>query len=191
VTPELEAAYAEPHRRYHNRRHVEACLALLDEWPGIPERERRLLAWAIWWHDAIYDPRASDNEARSAELARRDLPHLGASADDADEVARLIRLTADHVVAEDDRLGAVLVSIDLAILATPPPVYEAYARAVREEYAHVPDDAWRAARAAVLQRFLDAPVIFPHPGFREAHEAQARANLTREMERLGQGWPPG
>ena len=184
MTPALEAAYAEPHRRYHTRRHIEACLDLLNEWPQIPERERRLLTWALWWHDAIYDPRASDNEARSAELAARDLPHLGASPEDVAEVARLIRLTAGHQVAEDDRLGAVLVSIDLAILATPPPVYEAYARAVREEYAHVAEDAWRAGRAAVLQRFLDAPVIYPHPGFRAAHEAQARTNLAQELATL-------
>ena len=184
MTPALEARYAEPHRRYHTRRHIEACLGLLDQWPEIPDRERRLLTWAIWWHDAIYDPRASDNEDRSAELARRELPHLGAMPDEVEEVARLIRLTAGHQVAEDDRLGAVMVSIDLAILATPPPVYDAYARAVREEYDHVPDQAWRAGRAAVLQRFLDGPVIFPHPGFRDAHEAQARANLAREIETL-------
>ena len=55
---------------------------------------------------------------------------------------------------------------------------------MREEYDHVPDQAWRAGRAAVLQRFLDGPVIFPHPGFRDAHEAQARANLAREIETL-------
>ena len=184
MTPALEARYAEPHRRYHTRRHVEACLDLLAEWPGIPERERQLLVWAIWWHDAVYDPTAPDNEAKSAELARRELPHLGASAADVDEVARLILLTAGHEVAEDDRLGAVLVSIDLAILATPDPIYDAYARAVREEYAHVPDEAWRVGRAAVLQRFLDAPVIFPHPGFRQAHEVQARENLARELATL-------
>jgi predicted metal-dependent HD superfamily phosphohydrolase len=184
VTPALEARYAEPHRRYHTRRHIEACLALLDEWPEIPPRERKLLTWAIWWHDAIYDPRASDNEAKSAELARRELPHLGATADEVEEVARLILLTAGHQTPDNDRPGAVLVSIDLAILATPPPVYDAYARAVRDEYAHLPDDAWRAGRAAVLQRFLDAPVIFPHPGFRAAHEAAARANLARELATL-------
>jgi predicted metal-dependent HD superfamily phosphohydrolase len=184
VTPSLEARYAEPHRRYHTRGHIEACLDLLAQWPEIPERERRLLTWAIWWHDAIYDPKASDNEARSAELARRELPHLGAGPDEVEEVARLVLLTAGHAVPEDDRLGAVLISIDLAILATPPPVYEAYARAIRAEYAHVPEDAWRAGRTAVLQRFLDASVIFPHPGFRDAHEAQARANLAREIEQL-------
>ena len=52
-----------------------------------------------------------------------------------------------------------------------------YARNVRAEYAHVPEDAWRRGRPAVLQRFLDAPVIHPDPSFRAVHEPQARANL--------------
>lgn len=101
-----------------------------------------------------------------------------------EEVDRLIRLTAGHEVAEGDRLGAVLVSIDLAILGESPDAYDAYARAVRKEYAHVPDPLWRGGRARVLQRFLDAPVIFPDPDFRAAREARARANLARELETL-------
>jgi predicted metal-dependent HD superfamily phosphohydrolase len=183
-TSSLEAAYAEPHRRYHTPAHIEACLDLLDAWPGLTADERRRLGWAIWWHDAVYDPRASDNEARSAELARRELPALGASPADVEEVARLIRLTAGHQVPEGDRPGAILVCIDLSILAAEPAAYDAYARAVREEYAHVPEPQWRSGRAAVLQRFLDAPVIFPDPAFRAAREAQARANLAREIASL-------
>jgi predicted metal-dependent HD superfamily phosphohydrolase len=184
VTPGLEAAYAEPHRRYHTRRHIEDCLEKLAGWPGLTEAERRLLTWAIWWHDAIYDPAAPDNEARSAELARAELPALGATPAEIEEVARLILLTAGHQVREGDRLGEVLVSIDLSILAATPADYDAYARNVRAEYAHVPDEAWRRGRPAVLQRFLDAPVIYPDPSFRAAHEPQARANLEREIASL-------
>lgn len=184
MTPGLEAAYAEPHRRYHTRRHIEHCLEMLDAVPDLTDRERRLLTWAIWWHDAVYDPRASDNEALSAELARHELPALGAAPDEIEEVARLIRLTAGHSVDAGDRLGAILVSIDLAVLGAAPADYDAYARAVREEYAHLPDAAWRASRSAVLQRFLEAPVIYPDPRIRAAREAAARANLARELSSL-------
>src|SRR5262245_18668397 len=115
MTPELERAYAEPHRRYHTRRHIEQCLALLDQVPDLMDSERQVLEWAIWWHDAIYDAKASDNEARSAEMAKGDLRDLGATIHQRDEVARLIRLTAGHQVEEEDRLGEILVSIDLSI----------------------------------------------------------------------------
>lgn len=184
MTPDLEAAYAEPHRRYHTRRHIEQCLALLDQVPELTERERETLTSAIWWHDAVYDAKASDNEARSAEMARRDLRDLDVSLHARDEIARLILLTAGHQVEEGDRLGEILVSIDLAILGAPPAEYDAYAQAVREEYAHVPDDLWRTGRARVLQRFLDAPVIFPDPAFAGGLETSARANLQRELASL-------
>lgn len=185
MTPKLEAAYAEPHRRYHTREHIEQCLALLDKVPDLMDSERRILELAIWWHDAVYDPKASDNEARSADMAKADLREFDdISIHARDEVARLIRLTAGHEVEEEDRLGEILVSIDLAILGAPAPRYDAYARAVREEYAHVPDEAWRQGRAAVLQRFLDAQVIFPDPGFAEWLDAQARDNLNRELASL-------
>lgn len=184
MKPRLEAAYAEPHRRYHTRAHIDACLRLLDEVQGLSAHERQILAWAIWWHDAVYDAKAADNEARSAEMADADLAEMGVGSADRAEVARLIHLTAGHTVEPGDRLGAILVSIDLSILGAQPADYDAYARAVREEYAHVPDELWRAGRGRVLTRFLEAPAIFPDPDLRERLEAQARANLTRELASL-------
>jgi predicted metal-dependent HD superfamily phosphohydrolase len=184
VTPELEAAYAEPHRRYHDRRHIERCLALLETLPDLTDGERRVLSWALWWHDAIYDAAAGDNEARSAEMAKAVLRELGASLHEREEVARLIRLTAGHEVEEGDRLGEILISIDLSILGAPAAEYDEYARNVRAEYAQVPDDLWRAGRAQVLQRFLGTPVIFPDPDFRARLEAPARENMARELASL-------
>jgi hypothetical protein len=102
VTPSLEVAYAEPHRRYHTRRHIEQCLALLDEVPDLMDSERQVLTYAIWWHDAVYDPLAKDNESRSADMARLDLRDFDVSIHAREEVARLIRLTAGHEVEEDE-----------------------------------------------------------------------------------------
>lgn len=184
MTPALEAAYAEPHRRYHSRAHIETCLTLLDEQDGLSEADRRLLRYAIWWHDAVYDPTRSDNEAVSAEMARNDLLAMGQTAAVADEVARLILLTKGHTVAPADRLGALLVSIDLAVLGGDPADYDAYAEGVRQEYAHVPDAAFRAGRARVMQRFLDARAIYPDPAFRARLEVRARSNIAREIAAL-------
>jgi predicted metal-dependent HD superfamily phosphohydrolase len=181
MTPELEAAYAEPHRRYHTRAHIEDCLAQLNAMEGLTGPERRLLTWAIWWHDAIYDPTRADNEALSAEMAERDLTGMGVAPAERDEVARLILLTAGHTVEPVDRLGAVLVSIDLSILGRAPDVYDRYAAAIREEYGFVPEDAYRTGRANVLRRFLEAPVLYPDLRLREQFETQARANLMREL----------
>jgi len=184
VTPELRQAYSEPHRRYHTLAHIEDCLAKLAHIDGLSDQDRRLLEWAIWWHDAVYDPTRSDNEAVSAEMARRDLEGFGASAEDRDEVERLILLTRGHTVEPRDRLGAVLVSIDLSILGAEPEVYDRYAAQIREEYAFVPEDAWRAGRGAVLQRFLEAETLYPDPEQRALYETPARENLARELASL-------
>src|SRR3990167_4126765 len=184
MTPALEAAYAEPHRRYHSRAHIEACLTLLAGLDGLSDQDRRLLEYAIWWHDAVYDPTRSDNEAVSADMARRDLTAMGEPAAVADEVARLILLTKGHTVAPGDRLGAPLVSIDLAVLGGEPADYAAYAAGVRAEYGFVSEPAFRAGRARGMQHFLDAEPIYPDPAFRARLETRARANITREIAAL-------
>ena len=186
MTPALEAAYGQSHRRYPTRAHIDDCLTKLAAIPVMSDPDRRLLTWAIWWHDAIYDPTRGDNEDASAVLARRDLPALGATAAEIDEVCRLILLTKGHTVAAGDRLGALMVSIDLSILGAAPADYDAYAVAIREEYGHVADAAFRAGRLGVLLGFVEAPEIFPDPDFHARCEAAARANLAREIAALAE-----
>ena len=181
------AAYAEPGRRYHDRRHLDDCLTKLEGVADLSERERRLLHWAILWHDAVYDPRRQDNEERSAELAAKELSACGVDPSDAAEVSRLILLTKGHKPEPGDSLGALLVSIDLSILGSPSDEYEAYAQAVREEYAHVPDDAWQVGRAAVLRSLLAAGPLYADERFRGALEAQARDNMEAELRSLSAG----
>jgi predicted metal-dependent HD superfamily phosphohydrolase len=181
------ACYAEPGRHYHDERHLEECEQRLDAVSDLGEAEQRLLRWALLWHDAVYDPRRSDNEERSAELARRDLAACGVDEDAAAEVARLILLTKGHRVRADDRVGALMVSIDLAILGSDPLRYREYSNDVRNEYAHVPEDAWRAGRAAVLQSLMADGPIFADPIFRASLEDQARTNVEAELRVLGEG----
>jgi predicted metal-dependent HD superfamily phosphohydrolase len=183
-TGDLLARYAEPHRRYHTLEHIRTCLDHLAEARGIVEGERRVLEAAIWFHDAIYDPNSSDNEVESAELARRVLTEAGEPEPVCAEVERLVRLTASHTVEPGDRLGAVMVSIDLAILGAEPEAYDAYVRQVREEYGQVPELLWRLGRAGVLRRLLATPVLYADPVFHRRYEERARANLQRELATL-------
>jgi predicted metal-dependent HD superfamily phosphohydrolase len=180
----LRAAYAEPHRRYHDMTHIADCLAELAAVEGLADERRLILAYAIWWHDVVYDPTRSDNEPASAALARRDLAALGETKTICAEVARLIELTTGHQVGEADPDGALLVSIDLAVLGRSPEAYDAYAAAIRQEYAHVPDAFFRPGRAGVLGRILEARPLYPDPAYRARYEAQARSNLSREIAAL-------
>ena len=176
---DMIAAYSAPSRHYHDLAHIEDCLDNLAHVEGLSAAERDILEAAIWWHDVVYDPTRSDNEELSAQLAEQNL-----GAENALEVGRLIRLTRTHQVEPSDRLGAILISIDLSILAAEPRRYDAYAAAIRKEFAHVPDAAYRAGRSDVLRRFAARPVIFPDAAFARALDRKARDNLARELAML-------
>lgn len=189
----LLTRHREPHRRYHTAVHVAHVLravARLAEAIGADAATTRTVRLAAWYHDAVYDPRAAAgaNEEASAALAERELVDLGEPAALAAAVARLVRLTAGHQPAPDDRAGALLIDADLGVLAADPATYQAYVNGVRAEYAHVDDDAWRAGRAAVLRGFLDRPRIH-HLDVEPEREARARANLAAELSGLT-GAPP-
>ncbi len=173
---ELLDRWREPHRHYHTLAHLAAMLAIVGQWP--------VVELAVWFHDAVYDPRATDNEEASAELAERSLPAVGAAPATVAEVARLVRLTATHDSAPGDGAGALLCDADLSILAADPARYDAYAAAVRREYGHVPDEVFRIGRAEVLRHLLGLPVLYRVVPERAQWEVRARANLTRELSAL-------
>jgi predicted metal-dependent HD superfamily phosphohydrolase len=175
----LVAAYTAPGRHYHNLTHIEDCLGALARVDGLSALEREILSEAIWWHDVVYDATRSDNEELSARLAEQ---HV--RADIRQEVGRLIRLTKTHDVRPGDRLGAILISIDLSILGAEPARYDAYAAAIRQEFIHVPEADYGAGRAHVLGRFAARPVIFPDAAFAARYDRQARENLARELASL-------
>ncbi|MFD5424238.1 hypothetical protein [Streptomyces sp. NPDC127084] len=178
--------WSEPQRRYHNVEHLAAVLGHVDTLAEYAENAD-LVRLAAWFHDAVYDPERSMNEERSARLAEKALPDAGLAQRDTDEVARLVRLTVTHAAQDGDRDGAVLCDADLAILASAPDAYAAYAAAVREEYGFVPDEAFRAGRADVLRHLLELPRLFRTPYGEREWEAAARHNLATELELLGAG----
>jgi predicted metal-dependent HD superfamily phosphohydrolase len=181
---DLLRRYAEPHRRYHTTEHLAAVLGHVDELLNEVD-DADAVRLAAWFHDAVYDPSRDDNEERSAVLAERMLAETGLPAGTIAEVARLVRLTTTHDPAEGDRNGAVLSDADLAILAAPPDGYAAYAAAVREEYAAVPDELFREGRADVLRSLLALPALFRTASARERWEEAARHNLRTELMLLG------
>jgi predicted metal-dependent HD superfamily phosphohydrolase len=179
----LLGRWAEPHRRYHTTDHL---LAVLDRAEGLAAYAGNpdAVLFAAWFHDAVYRPDRSENEERSAALAERALTEAGVGKALAAEVTRLVRLTADHDPEPGDRDGEVLCDADLAVLAGSPQEYAAYAAAVREEYAFVPDDAFRAGRADVLRQLLALERLFRTPYGEQHWERTARRNLSTELDLL-------
>jgi predicted metal-dependent HD superfamily phosphohydrolase len=183
IGEDLIARWSEPQRRYHTTDHLAFMLSVVDGHASAAD-DITAVRLAAWFHDIVYDPTRIDNELRSAECASTALGALGVETDRLAEVIRLIWLTTDHRVEPEDHNGALLCDADLAILAVAPDEYASYARAVRSEYAHVPDDAYRAGRIAVLAKLLDLPQLYHVPALRDAWEARARAQVTAEISAL-------
>ncbi|WP_328538128.1 HD domain-containing protein [Streptomyces sp. NBC_00344] len=179
----LLARWAEPQRRYHTTAHLTAVLDHIDTLAG-HAADPAAVRLAAWFHDAVYRPDRSENEARSAQLAGRALTEAGVSAARTDEVVRLVELTVSHDPQSGDSNGEVLCDADLAVLAGSSAAYAAYAAAVRAEYSFVPDEAFRAGRAAVLRQLLGLPELFRTPHGQAEWEEPARRNLATELALL-------
>jgi predicted metal-dependent HD superfamily phosphohydrolase len=169
---DLVARYREPHRRYHTLQHLEECFARFDELRALAEHPREV-ELAIWFHDAIYDTRRSDNEARSAAWARSV----------AGERVHMLVMATRHQAVPESADAKVLVDVDLWILGAPQPRFDEYEAQVREEYGWVPAFVYRKKRREVLQSFAARPAIYNTAPFMQRYEEQARANLARSLAR--------
>jgi predicted metal-dependent HD superfamily phosphohydrolase len=178
----LLSAWSGPQRHYHTLQHLEECLDLLEPARADAPHPAEVEA-AVWYHDAVYDPRRGDNEALSADWARRSLLAGGAPADAAERVAGLVLATA-HEAAPQGPDAALLVDVDLAILGAPAARFDEYDGQVRAEYAWVEAEDYRRARKRVLEGFLARGSIYSTPRFRAEREAMARSNLMRALARL-------
>lgn len=179
----LIARYEEPHRRYHTVQHLDECFARLDD-AGVLAEHLPEVELALWFHDAVYDTRRSDNEAQSAALARAQGVGAGVAASVLARVDALILATRHDAspVSADARL---LVDVDLAILGAPAARFDEYERQVRAEYAWVPGPIFRRKRREILEGFLSRPRLYATDAFHARFEDAARANLSRSIRALG------
>ena len=178
----LQVAYSAEGRCYHNSEHIRECFAYFERVRDRAHHPERVEA-AIWFHDAVYDVRRPDNEARSAELLRELAARAGIASSEADAIAALV-LCTKHDAAASGVDAHLLRDVDLSILGAPPERYARYERDIRREYAIVPEDLYKQARRRVLEKFLERFAIYETPYFYERLEGQARENLARAIAAL-------
>ena len=182
----LLAAWSEPQRRYHTLHHLGDCLALFEQAAHLAEHPAEVEI-ALWFHDAVYDLKSKDNEARSAAWADECLQAARAGQEVRERMHALIMATCHAALPTtlDERL---LVDIDLSILGAPAERFDEYEVQVRQEYAWVPGPLFRRKRREILQGFLARPSIYSTEWFFSRREEQARDNLRRSLSRLRAWW---
>jgi predicted metal-dependent HD superfamily phosphohydrolase len=175
--------WSEPHRHYHSPAHLQAVLDALDLLAA-EARSPVSVRLAAWFHDAVYEGRAGDDERASADLAAATLSELGFHYQQVADVQRLVMITVDHDPASGDPDGATLCDADLSVLGSDSSVYRTYTHAVRRDYAHVSDVDFQAGRTGVVERLLGREPLFRTPTGQARWEHAAKRNLAAELTAL-------
>ncbi|MDR3352190.1 MAG: Nudix family hydrolase [Zoogloeaceae bacterium] len=182
LVAELLAAYSEEGRHYHTLAHLDFMLAEFDAIRA-DIRDPDAMLFALFYHDVVYIPGRTDNEAQSAEFAAVRLERLGLSPPEIGKVRDLILATAGHMGSDDPDTNLFL-DLDLAALGVPRPRYLEMATLVRMEYPAYDEAHYTAGRLHFLDGFLSRSRIFQTPRFHSRYEALARANLAYERDVL-------
>lgn len=175
----LMEQFRQPHRHYHDQKHIAHCLAELDTARneiGNPD----MVELALWFHDAIYEPGDRNNELRSAELflsyAQTALPATLAK-----EVYDAILVTV-HQRQPERNNARFVVDIDLSSFGLPWPEFMADCHALRKEQVNVPDSEFYTSKRKFLRGLIDRSSIFVTPSFRQRYEDAARTNIERYLK---------
>ncbi|KZX76142.1 hypothetical protein A3715_20575 [Oleiphilus sp. HI0009] len=179
----LVQEYTSEPRKYHGLGHIHHMLELAEKIKSKVE-DWDSFYFAIWFHDVIQDKLLA-TEMLSAEKCCMAMLELGLDKSAADRAARLILATKSH---DQDYSGDVklFVDLDLSILGAPRKEYSAYANQCRQEF-NIPNWLYRKGRIELLRKFLNKKRIYKSDCFWEELEANARSNISYEMEILRNG----
>ena len=179
----LKEMYSEKGRFYHNLSHIKALLHLLEARKN-KLHDHNAIRFAIWFHDAVYNTKRSDNEEKSAELASEILGRLNVNMETTGYVRDLILATKDHNGGNLQADAKLFLDMDLAILGVAKEIYVNYSKAIREEYSWVPGVLYRRSRKKILRSFIEKERIYYTDEMNKRFEAQARMNINGEIESL-------
>ncbi len=172
---EIEEAYQNSRRHYHNLWHLEKIYSELPKYDFVTE-------FAIFYHDIIYDVTASDNEEQSAQLCKERLVHLNVEPTTIMETTTLIRETKTHNPSSPR--NALFLDADLAILGSSYDEYKKYSQQIRAEYRDFSKKEYIKGRKRVLTHFLKREKIYHSKYFYAKYEEKARENILKELHTL-------
>lgn len=179
---EIVACHSEKHRSYHNLTHLEQLAGFIT--PVADRLENfDVVLFSLFYHDSIYNPKRSDNEEKSAELAQMRMTELGIDQTDIERCMTMILATKSHHLNACSDINY-FTDADLAILGQPLPEYLIYTKQIRQEYNMYPGILYKPGRRKVLSHFLNMERIFKTDYFFEKFELQARTNLREEIKLL-------
>lgn len=179
---ELENLYNSNKRHYHNLVHLENLYVqlkkvehLINDWDCV------LLA--LFYHDAIYNTLGTDNEEKSAELAKKHLANTRLSKEQIERCYQHIIATKTHAKSTDIDTN-IFTDADLSILGSEWDNYKSYAKQIRKEYSIYPTLVYNKGRKKALKHLLSLEQLYKTPFFYNLYESKAIENLKNELESI-------
>jgi predicted metal-dependent HD superfamily phosphohydrolase len=180
IYADLVRRYSEPHRCYHTCDHITHCLKQFDLAADLMDNSDAV-EMGLWFHDVICEPGAADNELKSAQLFEKITDDQPSSLKQS--VYDLIMVTKhpEKPKCLDEKF---MVDIDLSSFGLPWGAFMRDSQAVREEFAHAPDESFFAGHLKFLNSLIGRPTFFFTDFFQTRYEAIARDNIARYMKDL-------
>ena len=183
---ELETAYSDKGRYFHNLSHLEQVYTALSPFQTqIQDWDSLLLS--LFYHDIAYDVMQhvmeNDNEERSAVIEEEALDAIGFPAEKTERCKLHILATKTHRATTDADTNF-FIDADLSVLGQPWEVYHTYFRNIHREYAVYPEAIYYSGRIKLLKHFLKMDRIYKTSLFYQQFETAAKENITREIEIL-------
>ncbi len=194
IFDELEAHYLEPHRHYHTTGHIMFCLDELDKVSADIKQTGAVLQQdavelSIWFHDVVLEIPGANNEQKSAQLFLE--VSDGRLDNDLRNRVHDAIIATTHKTSPDVLESQLTVDIDLSGLAQSWPEFFVDSRLVRAEFSHLSDKEFNVGQGKFMKSLLDRASIYSTEYFLGTHEATARKNVARLIDKLeiGSIWP--
>jgi predicted metal-dependent HD superfamily phosphohydrolase len=167
-------SYSEPQRHYHTLSHIVHCLSLFDK-ISAELHNPEALELAIWFHDVIYTPGATDNEQLSADQFMA--LTSGIFSDQLrDTVYQHIMATVHDGSEFKNADTNYMLDIDLSSFGRPWPEFIQDSDNLRLEMGNLSDAVFYKRQAAFQDRLFSRPRFFRSEYFYNHFESQARQN---------------
>jgi len=182
IFTDLIAGYQNPNRGYHSLLHLWWVIKEAKKYMSVMENPAEVMM-ALFYHDAIYNPRIPDTENVVLSLNRcMDVLRSG-------EISQNIRINISKIImgtlhdkpplSADEALAR---DIDLSMIIGFAP--ETIETLMRKEYAFVPEDVYLIARKRVLKSFYLNDHLFLSQPFQE-QDSKMRIWLLKMIQYNG------
>lgn len=180
---DLLKRYAESERLYHTIDHIEHCLSQFDRVRDECS-QADAVELAIWFHDAIYNFPAYENEKLSAAFFMEKSANLLGTR--FRESVEALIIATEHIRPPEDPDQRILVDVDLSSFGLPWDQFAADGKNIRQELHYLSDAEFYAGQIAFMEALLSRERIFNTAHFHDSYEAKARENVSRYLHGLSE-----